>query len=150
MGKDSFLEKRICSIKESLLWPARELKALKRLWRLMGNKGLFWYMAIQGRWNIRLTMALSVLSLVILFGLLLAVVRSGTPWWSWGAIAFGVILAGWMHYILWRCTAHSKGNWRILIYRLYAVPILSLLIIIIVGLGLVGIEHGVLFIGNLL
>lgn len=148
MNKGSFLEKRIYSLKESILWPIRELRALKRLWRLMGNKGLFWYMAIQGRWNIRLAMALSILSLVLLYAVLLIVVRFGTPWWSWVAIAPSIVLSGWLHYVLWRCTSHLKGTVRTIMYRMYTVPMLSLLIVLIVGFGLVGVEHGILFIVN--
>lgn len=110
----------------ALAWPKRALREFKRLYRTMGAKGVFWYMAIQGRWHFGLTLVLCLLSLPLLYVTLLGVTKGQGVWFSWLAVFPVVMIVGFLHYVLFRRTGSMVNRRWMYMTRLYVAPVLVL------------------------
>lgn len=110
----------------ALGWPRRALKECRRLYKTMGSKGLFWHMAIQGRWHFGVTLALSLLTLPLLYYVLLGFTADEGAAVSWFLAFPAVAIVGFTHYVLLRASTHLRNKIWTLMTRLYAAPMLVL------------------------
>lgn len=117
---------KLDKIKRGLMWPMRAWREFRRLYKTMGPKGVFWYMAIQGRWHYGVTLFLSLVSLPLLYGVLLQFIKAQDHGLLLLLVVPPAALVGLLHYILWRRSTYMRTpRWRVLT-RFYAAPIMVL------------------------
>ena len=133
--------RRMKRLKASFVEPLEQSRAVKKLWKLMGTQGVILHMARQGRWNVWLAFALSLLSMAAVMGGIALSTSLGSPWWSWFFIAPPAAIASFLHYALWRSTNHMQSGMMRFVLRLYVIPMLALLFCLVVGVIVVGLNQ---------
>ena len=119
----------------ALRWPQRAKRTFKHLYAVMGAKGVFWYMAIQGRWHYGVTLTLCLFSVGLLYASLMGVtgseLASEIKKASFPVTVPPALLAGFFHYVLWRRTAAMQNKHAMYLTRLYVAPILILVAVLV-------------------
>ncbi|MBA44585.1 MAG: hypothetical protein CMF62_11365 [Magnetococcales bacterium] len=133
--------RRMKRLKASFVEPLEQSRAVKKLWKLMGTQGVIFHMARQGRWNVWLAFALSLLSMGVMVALLPLASGKGTPWWIWLIMSPPVLIAAFVHYALWRSTSHMKSGVTAFFLRLYTIPMLSFLFCLVIAVIVVGLNQ---------
>lgn len=113
-------------ILRALAWPGKALKEFRRLYRTMGPKGVFWYMALQGRWHFGVTLALSLATLPLLYAGLMGAVQVKGTLLSWLGLLPLLAIVAFFNYVLLRATSHLRNKKWLYMTRLYVSPILVL------------------------
>lgn len=124
---------KVDKIKRSLKWPARAVRAFRRLYTTMGPKGVFWYMAIQGRWHYGLTLFLCLLTVAGFYGALTGLVGAEGAWYGWLLAMAAALIAGFFHYVLWRRSVYMSAKKWMFMTRLYVAPVLVLSGVVMLG-----------------
>ena len=110
----------------ALKWPKRALREFRRLYREMGPKGVFWYMAVQGRWHYGLTLVLCLFSAALMFASLLGLTRAENKIINLLLVLPVTPIVGFLHYALWQRTRHVYDKQLVYMTRLYLAPVLLL------------------------
>ena len=96
----------------------------------MGAKGVFWYMAIQGRWHYGVTLTLCLISAGLFYALTMGLIHAAPPSGledvSLLALIPPALLTFFIHYVLWRRTSGMQNKYVMYLTRLYIAPILML------------------------
>lgn len=145
---ETFFRRRFKRLKRSMAAPFKKSKTFKKLWHLMGPKGVLLYMAIQGRWNPKITFFLCLASLVGVYQTLIFILNAGFSFLGWVALVPMVLLSGYMHYTLWRCAQNMRGRFLAPLFRLYAAPMVAVLFFLILGILATGLHELYLFLAQ--
>ena len=119
----------------ALRWPQLAWRTFKQLYSTMGAKGVFWYMAVQGRWHYGVTLTLCLFSVGLLYISLGFVTGSELAAELKKASLLVTVppalVAGFLHYVLWRRTAAMQNKRAMYLTRLYVAPILILVAVLV-------------------
>ena len=129
--------RRMKRLKASVLEPLEQSRAAKKMWKLMGAQGVLLHMARQGSWNVWLAFIVAVLSVAVFFMVVSALSASGLTRMSWFILLLPAALSAFTHFALWKSAMRLRSGLKSMVFKLYSIPMLSLMFMIFVGVVIV-------------